>query len=213
VVPIEQALVKALRWLIAGLVASVPLLFVDIGDDPTVAFLVHLGVLVAFGVALSTALLPESGSDWFAGSAWPEWTRFMASGIGIVVLTTGVVGLVTLASSAALRYDPSTQFLQLLSALDIAWVTAAVVLGAHRAWSRSAGIAGGIVMGIVCVWSIWYYLEAAAFGPKGQWVVSGSDLASRVIPFDAAAAIIAVGLFTFGTYRVSRATAQPSPQS
>jgi hypothetical protein len=213
VVPIERALVRTVLWLIGGLLASLPLLLIDIGDDPTVAFLIHLGGLVAFGLALTLALLPMSGADWFAGSGWGVMARMIGSGVGIVVLTTGVVGLVTLASSAALGYDPSTQFLQLLSALDIAWVTAAVVIGAERAWSKTAGIIGGIVMGLVCVWSIWYYLDAVPFGSTGEWVVSGADLSTRVIPFDTAAAIIAVGLFAFGTYRASQAMEQPSAQS
>jgi hypothetical protein len=213
VVPIERALVRTVLWLIGGLLASLPLLLIDIGDDPTVAFLIHLGALVAFGLALTVALLPMSGADWFAGSGWGVLVRMVGSGVGIVVLTTGVVGLVTLASSAALGYDPSTQFLQLLSALDIAWVTAAVVIGAERAWSKTAGIIGGIVMGLVCVWSIWYYLDAVPFGSTGEWVVSGADLSTRVIPFDTAAAIIAVGLFAFGTYRASQAMEQPSAQS
>ena len=189
------------------------MLSIDAGDDPTVVFLVHLSVLVAFGLGLTVALLPMSGADWFAGSGWGVGTRLTASGAGVVVLVTGAIGLVALASSAALRYDPSTQFLQLLSALDIAWVTAAVLIGGQRAWSRTAGIIGGIAMGIVCVWSIWYYLNAVAFGPRGEWVVSGSDLATRVIPFDTAAAIVAIGVFSIGTYRTSQATEQPSAQS
>lgn len=212
-VPIERALVRTVIWLIGGLLASLPLLLIDIGDDPTVAFLIHLGALVAFGLALTLALLPMSGADWFAGSGWGVMARMMGSGVGIVVLTTGVVGLVTLSSSAALGYDPSTQFLQLLSALDIAWVTAAVLIGAERAWSKTAGIIGGIAMGLVCVWSIWYYLDAVPFGSNGEWVVSGADLSTRVIPFDTAAAIIAIGLFVFGTYRTSQVMEQSSAQS
>ena len=212
-VPIERALVRTVPWLVGGLLASLPLLLVDTGDDPTVAFLVHLAALVAFSLALTVALLPMSGGDWFAGSDWGPAIRLTGSGIGIVVLTTGVTGLVTLASSAALGLDPSAQFLQLLSALDIAWVTAAVIIGAQRAWSRIPAIVGGVMMGIVCVWSIWYYLDVVSFGPKGEWVVSGSDLATRVIPFDTAAAIIGIGLFAFGTYRASRAMEQPSAQS
>jgi hypothetical protein len=212
-VPIERALVRSVLWLVFGLLASLPLLLIDVGDDPTVVFLVHLSALVAFGLGLTVALLLMSGADWFAGSGWGVGTRLTASGAGVIVLVTGAIGLVALASSAALRYDPSTQFLQLLSALDIAWVTAAVLIGAQRAWSRTAGMIGGIAMGIVCVWSIWYYLDAVTFGPRGEWVVSGSDLATRVIPFDTAAAIVAVGMFTFGTWRASQAMEQPSAQS
>lgn len=212
-VPIERALIRTVVWLMAGLVASLALFLIDVSGDPTVAFLFHLGALVAFGLALTVALLPMSGADWFAGSRWGVARRLVGGGVGIVVLTTGVTGLVTLASSAALRYDPSTQFLQLLSALDIAWVTAAVIIGAQRAWSRTAAVIGGVMMGAVCVWSIWFYLDAVGFGPNGEWIVSGSDLATRVIPFDTAAAIIALGMFAFGTARASQAMEQPSAQS
>lgn len=212
-VPIERALVRTTLWLAGGLLASLPLLLVDLDGDPLVVFLVHLGALVAFGLALTVALIPMSGADWFADSGWGVARTLVGSGVGVVVLTTGVVGLVTLASSAALRYDPSTQFLQLLSALDIAWAMAAVVIGAERAWSRTVAIIGGMMMGIVCVWSIWYYLDAVAFGPNGEWVLSGSDLTTRVIPFDTAAALIAIGVFSFGTYRAFQAMEQPSAQS
>ena len=212
-VPIERALVRALYWLIGGLVGSLPLLLIDADGDPTTVFLIQLSGLVAYGVALAIALIPMSGPDWFDGSGWRLGTRLIGSGVGVVVLTTGVIGLVTLASSAALRYDPSTQFLQLLSALDIAWVTAAVIIGAQRAWSRIVAVVGGVMMGIVCVWSIWFYLDAVSFGPNGEWIVSGSDLWTRVIPFDMAAAIIAIGVFAFGTYRAAQVMEQPSAQS
>ena len=64
-----------------------------------------------------------------------------------MVLVTGVVALVTLASSAALRFPPSMQFLQLLSAVDIAWAATALVVGADRAWGRTVAIIGGTILG------------------------------------------------------------------
>ncbi|MCL1599593.1 MAG: hypothetical protein M3094_10435, partial [Actinomycetia bacterium] len=122
-------------------------------------------------------------------------------------------GLVTLASSAALRFDPSTQFLQLLSALDIAWAGAALAIGVYRAASRSWAIAAAGVLGVVCVWSIWSYLFAVGFGANGSWIVSGSDLMRYVLPFDVAAATMAVVAFLFGVRARLHATEQPSPQS
>jgi hypothetical protein len=121
-----------------------------------------------------------------------------------VVLVTGVVALVTLASSAALRYPPSMQFLQLLSAVDIAWVVAAFVVGAGRAWGRAAAIVGGAVVGIVCVAAIWRYLDIVGFGPNGEWIVDGAELWRNVIPADMVAALTAIGVFAYGARRRSR---------
>ncbi|MDA2979168.1 MAG: hypothetical protein O3B42_05325 [Actinomycetota bacterium] len=212
-VPIELALVRATAWLMVGLLASVPLLFIDVGIDPMVGFMVHLGFLVAFVLGLAVVLLPYTGPDWFTGSGWSASRRLSGSGIGVVVLATGVVGLVTLASSAALRYDASIQFLQLLSALDIGWVVAAFVVGGRRLWSRTAAIASGATVGVVCVWSIWNYLSAVGFGPNGEWIVSGTDLMTRVLPYDMAAGAIAVALFLAGTRKAAQAIEQPNPQS
>ena len=128
----------------------------------------------------------------------------IASGVVVIVLVTGVVALVTLASSAALRYPPSLQFLQLLSAVDIAWVVAAFVIGAGRAWGRSAGVIGGLLVGIVCVAAIYAYLGLVGFGPAGEWIVDGSALWTRVIPVDMAAALGAIAVFAYGTRRESR---------
>ncbi len=129
-----------------------------------------------------------------------------------MALTTGVVALVTLASSAALGYDPSLQFLQLLSALDIAWAVAALVLGARLlAGERWASLAGLVLSG-VCVWSIWRYLEVVGFSAEGGWIVSGPDLWRYVLPFDIAAAILAAGALIAGL-RATQPTAQRSAQS
>jgi len=213
VVPIEKALVRTVRWLLGGLVASLPLLFVTVSDEPLGWFVAQLGILVAFGIALTIDLMAYGDEPWFVGTAWIPAVRETASGIGLVVLVTGTVGLVTLASSAALRFDPSTQFLQLLSALDIAWAGAALAIGVYRATSRTWAIVAAGALGIVCVWSIWNYLSIVDFGPNGSWVVSGSDLMRYVIPFDIAAATMAVGAFLFGVRARLQATEQPRPQS
>jgi hypothetical protein len=211
--PIERALIRATAWLVLGLLASVPLLLINVGDDPMVGFLVHLGFLVLFGLGLTVALLPFTGADWFTESGWSANRRLAGSGIGVIVLATGVIGLVTLTSSGALRYDPSIQFLQLLSALDIGWVVAAFVGGGTRLWSRTAAITAGAIVGAVCVWSIWNYLNAVGFGPNGEWIVSGSDLMTRVLPYDMAAAALGVAIFIVGTRKAAQAIEQPRPQS
>lgn len=209
---IERALLRTLPWLGAGLVAALPLLAIDIGDDPTTSFLVHLSAVVIFGLGLSLHLLPLADDRWFVATGRGRRARLSASGVSIVVLVTGAVGLVTLATSAALRYDPSTQFLQLLSALDIAWAGAAIVVGATRLRGRAAGVVGGIVLGAFCIWTIANYLHTVGFGPGGEWIVRGDDLMRLVIVWDMAAGMVAVAIFFFAIYRAG-ATEQARPQS
>lgn len=201
---LERALIVATKWTVVGLILSLLLLLVDVGPDPTRPFLIQLSVLVGFGVALTTVLLRHTGDDWFQDPGWSHALRLTGSGAGIVALVTGAVALVSLASSAAMQYDASTQFLQLLSALDIAWASAAVMIGAYRLWTRSAAVIGGIVLGVFCVWSIWFYLDAVGFGAEGEWIVSGSDMMTRVIPFDMMAATVAVILFVLGVRKQIR---------
>lgn len=212
-VPIERALLRTVPWLVGALVLSLPLLMVDSGLDPLWVFIVHLSVLVVFALVLAHMLVPLGTAAWFEATGWGPFARLVAGGIGIVVLVTGTVGLVTLASSAALRFDPSTQFLQLISALDIAWVTAAVTLGLYRTFGRIWAVVGGLVIGSICVWSIWNYLDHVGFGPNGEWVVSNPDLLRFVLPYDVVAAVAAVTLFLVGVRSSAQATEQPSAQS
>ena len=209
---VERALLWTAPWLVGGLVAALPLLALEVGPDPTTPFLLHLTALVLFGLALTVRLAPLADASWFLATGWSARWRLIASGVCVVVLVTGVVALVTLATSAAMRYDPSTQFLQLLSALDIAWAGAAITVGAWRIWNRTAGIIGGVLLGIFCIWSIWNYLTTVGFGPDGEWLVRGDELMRLVIPYDMAAAVVAVILFVIGVYRTGD-TEQASPQS
>ncbi len=212
-VPIERALLRTVPWLVGALVLSIPLLLIDTDNNLFAIFILQLGALVTFGLLLANVLAPLGTPEWFVGMGWSRFVRLIAGGIGLVVLVTGTVGLVALASSAALRLDPSTQFLQLISALDIAWVGAAVTIGVYRAWGRGWAVAGGAVIGVVCVWSIWAYLDHVGFGPNGEWIVSSPDLLRFVLPFDVVAAFAAVGFFLFGARRAAQAIEQPSPQS
>jgi hypothetical protein len=127
-----------------------------------------------------------------------------------VALVTGSAALVTLATSAALRFDASMQFLQLLSALDIAWVVAAASIGARRRWGTAAASGTAIAIGIFCVWSIWRYLDTVGVGGDGEWIVNGRELMRLVLPNDLIAAVVAISLLEFGTRYL---TAQPRPQS
>jgi hypothetical protein len=211
--PIERALLRAVPFLIGGLLASLPLLLVTPGAEPLGWFIAQLVVLVAIAHAMTITLMNLGNEPWFVGMAWSPTIRSIASGIGLVVLVTGTVGLITLASSAALGFDPSLQYLQLLSALDIAWAGAALTIGVYRAFSWPWAVFAGSVLGVICVWSIWTYLTNVGFGSDGSWIVSGPDLARYVIPFDIIAAVMAVVFFLVGVRSQVQATEQPSPQS
>jgi len=170
--------------------------------------IVHLSLIVVYGLGLTVHLMGSIDDQWFTD--WTNIERRMGAGASVVALVTGVVALVTLASSAALGLDPSMQFLQLLSALDIAWSTAALIVGVNWRWGKSAAIAAGAVLSVVCVWSIWRYLSIVGFSPEGGWIVESSALWRYVLPFDVAAAIMALLAF-FGGAR--QPTAQRNPQS
>lgn len=209
---LERALVRSVVWLLAGLVAALPLLAVPSSDHLLAVTTIHLSVLVAFGLATAWALAPLADDTWFGGTRLSGESRLLVSGAGVVVLATGVIGLTTLASSAALRFQPSLQFLQLLSALDIAWAGAAIVLGLRRWRGDAAAAAGGLTLAVVCVWSIWRYLDRVGFAQDGGWRVDGGQLVALVIPYDMAAAVAAVVALVVGTRRAHR-TAQLSPHS
>lgn len=211
---IERALLRSLRWLAPGLGISLALVALPEADARRLLLVAtfHLAALVAFGLAVGLDLARFSEGPWFGeAKAGLFWRRFGAAA-SIVALTTGVVALVTLASSAALGYEPSLQFLQLLSALDIAWATAALMLGVRMMIGDKSALTAGLVLAIVCIWSIWRYLEIVGFTSEGGWLLSGPDLWRYVLPFDIAAAVMAVGALLIGI-RLTQPTAQRSPQS
>lgn len=188
-----------LPWLGAGLAFALPLLAVPNGR-PLLVGSVHLATVVGFGLGAALALAPLADEPgWFPPLG--EHARALAAAATVIVVVTGMVGLVTLATGAALRLDPSLQFLQLLGALDIGWAGAAIVVGVRRGWGRGAALAGGAALGIVCVWSIWNYLRTVGFTARGGWVVDAGELMRLVLPFDAAAALVAVGVLVVGTRR------------
>ena len=204
--PMEQAVLAVVPFLLVGLALSLPLLLVSWEPPPSTIVIAHLSALVLLALVAAVRLAPLAGDVWFLGQGWSPLWRLAASGTTVVVLVTGVVALVTLASSATLRYPPSMQFLQLLSAVDIAWAATALVVGAFRAWGRTAAIVGGVVLGVVCVFAIWRYLDIVGFGPGGEWIVDGPALWRNVIPADMAAAIVAVAVFVYGTWRRASAS-------
>jgi hypothetical protein len=190
--PLEVAAVRSVSWLGGGLAVSALLLLVPGDLDLTTVFLVQLSGLTVLGVIVAARIAPLFVGLWYAGYTLSDTWRRLAAGVSLVVVATGVIGLVTLASSAALRFAPSVQFLQLLSALDIAWVVAATLIGATRLWGRAIGSGAGAVMGAFCVASIANYLRVVGFSPEGEWVLDGGELMRLVIPSDMLAATVAI---------------------
>jgi len=170
----------------------------------------HLAIIQLASVAFAARLAIELSHPWFAVLRRP----WLASAASLVALVTGFAALMTLASSAAARYDVSLQFLQLLSSIDIAWVAAALLFGGLRLWSsRAAWIAtAGIIA--ACIGSIAIYLAVVGFTGSGGWLVSGADLMKIVIPADVVAAIVAIGALLVAAKRADPyPTAQRRPQS
>jgi len=205
--PSERAALRTMAWSVAGCAAAVPLLAVPVPGDPLILVTVHLAALVAFGAALALALAPLTDEEWFTGIGRSFRVRTGMAGVWIIVLVTGSVGIVTLATSAALRYDPSLQFLQALSALDIAWAAAALVVGLRWWRGQIAALSGAVMMGVVCVWSIWHYLSVVGFGPSGEWVVDASRMMTLILPYDVMAAVAAVTVFFVGLRARDRVSA------
>lgn len=183
---------------------SVSLLAVPSPDVPQLLAYttVHLTALVAIGLLVTWDLARFLGDTWFT---WLGAVgRRIAAASATVALTVGVVALVTLPSSAALRFTPSLQFLQLLSALDIAWAAGATLIGVRWLLGSKAGVVAGVFVGVVCVWSIWKYLTGVGFASDGGWLVDGSALVRYVLPYDMAAAVVAILTLTIGARHVSR---------
>jgi len=185
----------------AGAAAAIPSLFVPEPDDPLITVTVHLTLLVAFAVGLVFHLAPLGDDPWFDGLKMGDNGRRALTWVSIVVMVAGATGLVTLATSAALRFDPSLQFLQMLSALDIAWAAAALTLGLRRRFDARAAVFGAAVLGIVCVWAIWRYLDTVGFTADGGWILEASALRQLVLPYDMGAAVVALIAFSMGVKR------------
>jgi hypothetical protein len=202
--PLEWAAIRAARSLIVLLPASIPLLLVrDLRDEwllPVV--LIQLGIVVLAGLWVAVALTARLDEPWYQAAS--PWAERMGAAATVVVLATGAVALTTLGSSAAMRYEPSLQFLQLLSALDIAWVTAAIAIGVTWLRGRRYGVAAGLMMAAICVWSIWTYLDAVGFGPGGSWKVDGAALLRYVLPYDVASAVMAITAVVLGARKQIR---------
>ncbi len=198
---LETAAYEAFPYLLDGLGVAALGLLVPASLRIGYRFGGHLVLLVLFGLILTARLLPLTDTLWFADMGLSPLRRVMATGLGAIIIVTGVVGLVTLASAAALRFQPSAQFLQLLSALDIAWAVATVMVAVYWLRGRRAALVAGATVGVICVASIARYLDAVGFSPQGRWRLDGGALWTYVLPYDMAVAIIAIGAFVFAARR------------
>ncbi len=68
--------------------------------------------------------------------------------------------------------------------------------------SDRVGRLAAIALDVVCVVSIWNYLRVVGFDAQGGWVVDRSELLTLVIPFDVAAAVMAIGALLAADRRV-----------
>lgn len=200
---------RLLQWGIpisaAGLLLPAP----PPGDGLLAYSLIHLLVLQLATFLYAMEIAPRSDSPWFSSTRRP-WLASVASLVASVV---GFSALLTLASSAAARYQPSLQFLQLLSSMDIAWVVAASYLGSRLMWGRTAARVVGSILLLACVGSIAIYLDVVGFDARGGWIVDGARLMRIVITADTVAAVLALSLVLSASGRGPQRTVQASPQS
>lgn len=205
---LDAVMGRAAQWAAGGAVVAASLFLVEEPTDLLVVSLVHLAGLVIFGFLFAIVVAPATDvlGD---GTVTSTGTRF-ARAASVVVIVTGTTVVVTIVASTAIGFEVSLQFLQVLSALDIAWVVAATYFGLRWRFGQIAGLGGGTAIGIVCVWSIWRYLDRVGFTESGGWLVDTDALTRLVYPLDAMAAAIAVGLLWWGA---RHATEQRSPQS
>ena len=209
---LEGTVVAVFPWLVGGLIVAAPLLLVPASDDRRWDLLIHLSVLVIFALGLIWRLSTIDTSAWFSDRGWSDSRRFLVAATALIVVVTGVTALVTLASSAALRFEPSLQFLQLLSALDIAWVVAGTSFGMLALAGRLVSRIAGLAMAIICVMSIALYLAEVGLTADQGWLLDGEQLMRLVLPFDVAAALITIGLLVVAARR-SQLIEQARPQS
>jgi hypothetical protein len=162
--------------------------------------LVHLTVLQVATLLFVVETSHLTADPWFQHLRRP----WLATAASLVAAAVGFSALLTIASSAAARYDVSLQFLQLLSSLDIAWVVAALYLGSLQLWGRRVAAIGGTLLLIACVASIAIYLVVVGFTPEGGWLVDGARMLTIVVPSDVMAAIISLTVVLWASRRAQR---------
>jgi hypothetical protein len=162
--------------------------------------------VVTFGLVVELTSLTDQ--PWFnhLKKAW------LASTASLVAVVVGFSALLTLATSAAAQYETSLQFLQLLSSLDIAWVVAALYIGARKLWGRGIALVLGSMILLACVASIALYLQTVGFTESGGWLVDVNAMFRIVISSDTIAALLSLTIL-FAAARSVQRTEQPRPHS
>jgi len=206
--PVEAILVVGLKRLLMWGIPLSALTLVFGAPEPSDGLLtynlVHLTVLQVATALFAMEMASLTDQPWFEGLK----RRWLASTASLIAAVVGFSALLTLATSAAARYDPSLQFLQLLSSLDIAWVVAGIYLGSRKLWGRPIDLILGLIILAACVGSIALYLKTVGFSVDGGWLVDGPAMSRIVLPADTVAALLAVAIL-LGAQR----TEQPRPQS
>jgi len=210
---IEHSLSVVAKWALPALLVSLLGLAIPGDWDLEALFLTHLALLAIWSLGLGRNMVHSVATHglWFSHLDRPKARR--ATAVGVVAAVSLATMLVTLASSAALRYDPSTQFLQLLSAFDIAWVVTGLIIGLSFRLRRGMWMTAGVAMTVMCLFSIYLYVDAVGFGRNGEWLVQAAEMLRLVIPFDVAAAIMTTAAILWGSSEVAYPMAQPSDQS
>jgi hypothetical protein len=210
--PIETILSTGLKRLLQW---SIPLSLLALvfpaprGDGLFAYLLIHLTVLQIATFLFAVEMAPLTDDPWFR-QIKRSW---LASSASLVAAAVGFSALLTLATSAAARYDASLQFLQLLSSLDIAWVVATLYLGSRKLWSKPIALTLASILLGMCVLSIAIYLSTVGFTTDGGWLFDGAHMMRIVIPSDTIAAIIALSVVLVASHRSIAPIEQPSPQS
>lgn len=205
---LDAVMGRAARWAVAAGLAGGSLVLVEEPTGLLTVAILHLSAIVALCFALTVSLRDATDSI-AAGRSSTTWTHF-SRGAAVVAIITGVAVVVTLVSSSAIGYEVSLQYLLVLSAIDIAWVVAATYFGLRWRFGEVGGITGGSLIAIMCVWTIWRYVDQIGFTDSGGWLVDTEALNRLVFPFDVAAAVVAVSAMWIGA---RYATAQRKPQS
>ncbi len=213
--PIETILKSGLKWLLASAVplSVLGLLFGAPSDHESLYWYVNIHLIVLQLITFAFAVWVTSKVTW----PWFQETRrpWLASVASLVAAAVGLSALLTIATSAAARYDVSLQFLQLLSSLDIAWVVAAMYLGARALGGEKIGRIAGTLLLLACVASIAIYLARVGFTSSGGWLVDGAEMMAVVIPSDVAAAVMSLSVVLLASRKLdsSQETTQASVQS
>jgi len=210
--PVERILGTGLKRLLQwGLPLSLVMLLLPApeGDGLLGYTLFHLTVVQIATFLFVIEMSPMTDEPWFS----PIKRSWLASSASLVAAVVGFSALLTLATSAAARYDPSLQFLQLLSSLDIAWVVAALFLGTRKLWHKPIALVLASALIFICVWSIAIYLNSVGFTPDGGWLVDGGEMMRIIIPADTVAAVLAIAAMLSASQRADQRMPQPSPQS